>query len=144
MKAAAIQITPARGLEEVKPLLAACGLPTNDLRTDSTFVVARTGTVICGVAGLEGLGQVGLLRSVAVDPARRRQGIAQRLVAAIADRARAQGISQLFLLTTDAQRYFTRLGFAAVDRQALPAELQATTQFRETCPQTAIAMARDL
>jgi amino-acid N-acetyltransferase len=93
---------------------------------------------------LEALGNVGLLRSVAVDPAWQRRGVAQALVAAIADRARANGMRQLFLLTTDADRYFSRLGFATVDREALPAEVRATAQFRETCPQTAIAMSRNL
>jgi amino-acid N-acetyltransferase len=139
-----LQITKAGDLGDVKPLLAARGLPTNDIRDDDTFFVARAGSVICGVAGLEALGHVGLLRSVAVDPAWQRRGVAQALVAAIADRARAHGMRQLFLLTTDADRYFSRLGFATVDREALPAEVRDTAQFRETCPQTAIAMSRNL
>jgi len=139
-----LHITKAADLGEVKPLLAACRLPTNDIRDDGTFLVARAGPAVCGVAGLETLGSVGLLRSVAVDPAWRRRGVAQALVAALVDRARADGMRRLFLLTTDADRYFSRLGFAALDREALPAQVRATEQFRETCPQAAIAMARDL
>jgi len=48
------------------------------------------------------------------------------------------------LLTTDAERFFHGLGFAVVERGLLPAEIRATAQFRELCPQTAVAMARDL
>jgi amino-acid N-acetyltransferase len=135
-------IARAQDLGEVKALLAACGLPTNDLRDDGVFLVARDGKQLCGVAGLEPLGASALLRSVAVDPKWRRKGIAHALCDAVVRQAREQGARRLYLLTTDAERYFRGLGFAAVDRESLPPEVRATTQFRETCPQTAIAMSR--
>jgi len=53
-------------------------------------------------------------------------------------------VRRVFLLTTDAQRLFLHLGFAAVERDSVPAEIRATAQFRELCPQTATAMVRDL
>ena len=137
-------IDRARDLAEVKTLLAACGLPTGDLREDGTFLVAREGGKLCGVAGLEPLGASALLRSVAVDPKWRRKGVAHALCNAIARQAREQGARRLYLLTTDAERYFSTLGFTKAERDTLPAEVRATTQFRETCPQTAIAMSKDL
>lgn len=137
-------ISVSRDLGEVKTLLAACGLPTSDLRDDGVFLVARDKGQLCGVAGLELLGASALLRSVAVDPKRRRQGIAHALCDAIAQHARQQSVRRLYLLTTDADRYFSTLGFTKTERDALPPEVRATTQFTQTCPQTAVAMARDL
>ena len=137
-------ISPSRDLGEVKTLLAACGLPTSDLRSDGLFLAARENGQLCGVAGMEPLGTSALLRSVAVHPDWRRKGIARALCDAIMRHAREQGVRRLFLLTTDAGSYFHKLGFTRTERDALPAEVRATTQFKETCPQTAIAMARDL
>jgi len=137
-------IERARNLGEVTPLLAACGLPTGDLRNDGVFLVARDKGEVCGVAGLEPLGASALLRSVAVDPKWRRKGVARALCDAIEREARKHGARRLFLLTTDADRYFGALGFKKTEREALPAEVRATTQFTDTCPQTAIAMSRDL
>ena len=137
-------IDRARDLGEVKKLLAACGLPTSDLRDDGTFLVAREGGKLCGVAGLEPLGASALLRSVAVDPKWRRKGIAHALCDAIVRHAREQGVRRLYLLTTDADRYFSALGFTRAERDTLPPEVRATTQFTQTCPQTAIAMSREL
>ena len=137
-------ISISRNLGEVKTLLAACGLPTSDLRADGVFLVARDNGRLCGVAGLETRGASALLRSVAVDPKWRRKGIAHALCDAIAQHARKQGVRRLYLLTTDADRYFSTLGFTKAERDTLPPEVRATTQFTETCPQTAIAMSKDL
>ena len=144
MLPAGITVGTASDLGEVKTLLAACQLPTEDIRPDTLFMAARRREQLCGVAGVEAFGPAGLLRSVAVHPAWRRKGIAGALCEAIMHEARQRGVQQLFLLTTDADRFFAKLGFAAVDRAALPDEVRATAQFRELCPQTAIAMARAL
>ena len=125
-------------------LLATCRLPSSDIRNEGVFVVARAGAQLCGTAGLEPFGALALLRSVAVHPAWRGKGIADALCREVMHRARAMGVRRLFLLTTDAQAYFRRLGFAAIERDSLPAEIRATAQFRELCPASAVAMARDV
>ena len=79
-------------------------------------------------------------RSVAVDPRWRRKGIAHALCDALVRHAREQGVRRLYLLTTDADRYFGALGFTRAERATLPAEVRATTQFTQTCPQSAIAI----
>jgi amino-acid N-acetyltransferase len=137
-------ISKASSLDEIKALLSACRLPTQDIREDATFFAARERAQLCGVAGLEIFGDSALLRSVAVQPAWRRRGLARALCETIMDEARARGVRQLYLLTIDADRVFARLGFAPIERGALPDALRATAQFRELCPQTAIAMARAL
>jgi len=79
-----------------------------------------------------------------VHPAWRHKGIAFALCQAVMHDARQRGMQRLFLLTTDADLFFAKLGFTVTDRAAVPAELRATAQFRELCPQSAIAMTRDL
>jgi amino-acid N-acetyltransferase len=140
----AVSIGGAATLHEIKALLAACRLSTDDIGADAIFVVARAGAELCGTAGIEPFGAVALLRSVAVQPAWRGRGVAQTLCEEVLRRAKALQVRRVFLLTTDAQRFFLDLGFAAVQRDSLPAESRATAQFRELCPQTATAMARDL
>ena len=141
---AGISISSTSALDEIKVLLAACGLPTDDLRHDGVFVVARAGAELCGTAGIEAFGAAALLRSVAVRSAWRGRGIARALCQEVMRRASAMQVRRLFLLTTDAQQFFLGLGFATVERDSLPAEIRATAQFRDLCPQTALAMARDL
>ena len=140
----AIRIDSATTLDEVKALLVACGLPTEDIRDEGAFVVARAGTQLCGTAGMELLGAVALLRSVAVHPRWRRKGIARALCDEAIRRAGTMGARRAFLLTTDAQAFFRQLGFAPIERASLPAEIRGTAQFRELCPASATAMARDL
>jgi len=121
-----------------------CRLPVDDIRDDGIFVVARMGGELCGTAGMESFGAIALLRSVAVHPAWRGKGIASALCDELMRQARSTGVQQLFLLTTDAERFFRTLGFEALARDALPPEVRSTAQFRELCPQTAIAMTRAL
>ena len=49
----------------------------------------------------------------------------------------------VYLLTTTADRYFAKLGFAAVDRAAVPAEIRASPEFASICPDDATVMYRD-
>ena len=139
-----VTLASARSLGEIKALLAECRLPTDDIGDDATFVAAYANEALCGTAGMESFGEIGLLRSVAVRPAWRGKGIARTLCDEIMRRARGTGMRRLYLLTTDAQTFFRTIGFEAVAREALPAQMQATAQFRELCPQTAVAMARAL
>jgi amino-acid N-acetyltransferase len=59
----------------------------------------------------------------------------------IAD-AEARGKRALYLLTTTAERYFPSFGFAPVARDVLPDAVRATSEFREACPASAVAMVR--
>jgi amino-acid N-acetyltransferase len=138
-----VTLASTRSLGEVKALLAECRLPTDDIRDDATFILAYANETLCGTVGMESFGDIGLLRSVAVRPAWRRQGIARAMCDEIIRRAPAAGVRRVCLLTTDAQAFFRGLGFAEVPRDALAAAIRQTAQFRELCPQTATAMARD-
>jgi N-acetylglutamate synthase-like GNAT family acetyltransferase len=43
-----------------------------------------------------------------------------------------------------AEHYFPAFGFAPVERDAVPAEIQDTLEFRSACPASAVAMTKPL
>ncbi|MBC3795005.1 arsenic resistance N-acetyltransferase ArsN2 [Spirosoma utsteinense] len=120
-------------------------LLTNDLPVDlSDFIIAKEQTTLIGVAGLERVGRVGLLRSVAIDQHYQGKQIGAQLVGRMLEIARAADLEEVYLITTSADRYFERQGFQPVNRQEVPAAIQQTQQFSELCPSTAIVMKRAL
>ena len=138
-------IEPAQVAEtaEVKALLIECGLPVTDITTMSGFLVARAGGEICGTVGLEQLGEAALLRSLAVRRQQRNQRLGQRLCDEALATARKEGVKTVYLLTTDATKFFRKLGFDEVARDAAPASVRATTQFASLCPASATLMSRE-
>lgn len=104
------------------------------------FLVTEDAQGLLGTAGLEVHGTTGLLRSVAVAPSDRGQGLAALLVAHLLDQARAFQLQDVYLLTTTAQTYFPRFGFQGVPRSAAPAALLASREFQDACPQSATLM----
>ena len=143
---AAQRISPARAgdLADVLALLADAGLPAAGVadRFPRGFLVARdpAGGTLAGVAGVETHGRVALLRSVAVRANRRGTGLGQELGRAALALARAEGLAELYLLTTTAEGFFPRLGFQPVARAELPPELEASEELRGACPASAAAM----
>lgn len=61
----------------------------------------------------------GEIRSLAVDPRQKTQGIGRRLVEALEQEARAQDLHSIFAFTY-VDRFFQKLGYAEVDRGELP------------------------
>jgi amino-acid N-acetyltransferase len=97
---------------------------------------------VVGVAGLEVHGDFGLLRSVAVDPDYRGQGLAASLVEAAMERAKKLNLLSVYLLTTTARDYFARRGFADCERDDAPPAVRESWEFRSGCPSTAAFMKR--
>ena len=62
------------------------------------------------------------LRSLAVAPEFRSSGLGRRLVEALIAKARADGFEQICALTL-ADGFFSRMGFATVDRWAIPPKI---------------------
>jgi amino-acid N-acetyltransferase len=134
----------AEQLAEVRQLLSACELPTADISPSSSllFFGAYSAGELVGVIGLEIHGQVALLRSLAVSPSSRRQGLGRMLVAHAETQAASRGVETLYLLTTSAESYFFRLGYTPARREDAPAPIKDTTQFRGLCPSSAILMSK--
>lgn len=94
--------------------------------------------------GLEPLNGVGLLRSLAVASPHRGKGLAKALYTSIVAYARGRGIKKLYLLTLTAAGFFSKLGFAKIERGNVPAALQGTEEFRSLCPDTAVCMVKEI
>jgi N-acetylglutamate synthase-like GNAT family acetyltransferase len=106
------------------------------------FLVAESGRDIVGVVGLEPCGEYALLRSTAVASDWRGKGVGKQLVERAVAHAESQGIRALYLLTTTAEHYFPSFGFQVTTRDAVPATVQATDEFRGACPASATVMCR--
>lgn len=115
------------------------GLP-DDFGNQRDFLVADTGDAVRGAIGLERYGDSALLRSAVVAPALRGTGLGAQLVHALLEHARATGIRELVLLTTTAEHWFPRFGFARITRAEVPEAMHASAELQGACPATAVVM----
>lgn len=145
---ASADIRPARpgDLATLQSWLAAEGLPTDDLTPElmQAFLVLSGHGAPVGMIGLEAYGGVGLLRSLVVTEAARGVGAGRALVDALEAKAVAQGVSELWLLTIDADRWFARQGYRTRDRGAAPQAIRNTREFSGLCPGDAVLMSKAL
>jgi amino-acid N-acetyltransferase len=138
-----IREATSRDLDAVESLLSANNLPLDGVKDNfSSFVVAEDKGEITGAIGLEKFGPVALLRSAVVSPQHRGSGVGRKLVEHLLERAESEGIEELFLLTTTAEKYFPRFGFAPTTRSAVPAAVKASAEFQGACPDSAVVMTR--
>jgi len=131
-----------RDLAGALDLIRRCELADHDvgLRFGHFFVVREDDGRIVGTSGLEVHGEYGLLRSVAVEPTYRGQGLGVRLVEAALERARQLELRSVYLLTTTARDFFARHRFADSPRDEVPAAIRGSWEFQTGCPATAVLM----
>jgi N-acetylglutamate synthase-like GNAT family acetyltransferase len=128
-------------LGEVRRLLEVAGLPVADVgRSGQEFLVARSGGRLVGCVGAELHGPAALLRSLAVDPARRGEGVGEALLRAVVDLARRRGARDLFALTTTIEPLLARRGFVRVERGEVPADVRRSAEFTTLCPGSSACM----
>lgn len=129
-----------------RALLTACDLPASDLESHhfDNFLGCGTPAALQGIVGLEIFGAVALLRSLAVAEAARGAGCGRALVAAVETYAKEQGVRDLYLLTTTAEHFFARLGYARAERDTAPTPIQRSKEFTDLCPDSAAFMAKHL
>ena len=133
-------------IEQVISLLRAAGLPAADF-SDSfvgNFLVASAGVSVVGSIALEPSANLGFLRSLVVDPDYRGGGLGRLLVRELEAHARSNGISELWLLTIDADRFFLGLGYRLQKREQAPDVIRRTREFSLLCPDDAILMKKRL
>lgn len=136
LKKAGLELLPALHL-----FLTSVKLPVSDLPTDlSGFTLAFDEGELVGTAGMELLGNIGLLRSVAVAETYRSQQIGRQLLEAALDHARRHGVNEVYLITNTADHYFEKNGFQRLDRSEVPAAIASTEQFSGLCPSSAVVM----
>jgi amino-acid N-acetyltransferase len=126
-------------------LLDRVHLPKDGLGEDLPHaVIARRDGDVIGSAVLEIYEDGALLRSVAVDPSAQGTGLGERLTNAAIARAGELHVPALYLLTTTAEHFFPRFGFAPITRDDVPAGVRESVEFRSACPASAIVMRKTL
>jgi amino-acid N-acetyltransferase len=130
----------------VKQLLSDSNLPTSDITAQHLqhFFACGSGPDLEGLVGLELYGELALLRSLAVAPNQRRSGLGARLVEHAERYARDRGVKSLYLLTTTAEAYFLRRGYARVPREKAPDSIRGTQEFSGICPSSSAFMVKHL
>ena len=138
-------VRPARDsdLDAIESMLRANDLPiagVRDVLEHFLVAVDPDAARVIGAIGLETYGTDALLRSAVVDPTWRNRQVGRSLVDHLRDAARDRGIHALYLLTTTAERFFTRLGFRVVDRADVPDSVRRSVEFVSACPASATVM----
>jgi amino-acid N-acetyltransferase len=144
-----IRAARADDLEAVEALLQDERLPTDGVREQfANFLVAegtysqRVPAAPIGAIGLEHYGPAALVRSAVVDSAWRGRGVGHALVDAAAGAARGRGATELYLLTTTAEPFFSALGFRTITRDEVPSPVRQSVEFVSACPASATVMMR--
>ncbi len=140
----------------IRALLQQADLPVPGL-TDApvSFLVARAGTAgkpgqaaaakeIIGCVGWESYGTRALLRSQAVRADARGGGVGRALTETLCARLAAAGMTEVYLLTTDAAGFFAKLGFTRIERGQVPESVLQSREFTMTCCASAVVMRRGL
>jgi amino-acid N-acetyltransferase len=125
-------------------LLKENNLPVNDITDTVHLFVAYENDEFIGTAGIELLGNMGLLRSVCVAAGKRNSGAGHLLLQHIENYAVNNGIKNLYLLTTTAENYFDKKELKKIDRAAVPDKIKNTTEFSSPCPSEAVVMHKAL
>ncbi len=135
-------IEPVSVNAEVTELLAQAGLLSADLRlSDSVLLFAcKQDSALLGTVALELFGSDALLRSLAVAPSARGNGLGAALVAHAQAVARERGVTAMYLLTTTAAPFFASAGFETIAREQAPAAIKSTAQFSGLCPSSSALM----
>ena len=141
-----LHISTRPALKAVVRILEDAKLPTEDLSESQLehFSYAGPATNPTGLVGLEIFGDVALLRSLVVVPARRGAGDGQRLLAHAENYARSAGVRELYLLTTTAETFFSRRGYARAVRESAPPAIRGTREFSGICPASSAFMSKSL
>ena len=136
-----IQRATSQDLEGVLALLAQHKLPLDGLSDHlGTTFVARRADRIVGSAALEMYADGALLRSVAVARDAQGQGVGHTLTEAAVNLARELHSAAVYLLTTTAEKYFPKVGFERIERDAVPDSVKTSIEFTSACPATAVVM----
>jgi amino-acid N-acetyltransferase len=131
---------------QVRRLLNDAKLPTADLTPEhlKRFIGCGLEEAPKGVVGLEIYGPDALLRSLTVEEKTRGQGCGKALVAEAERYAKGQGVRRIYLLTTNAAKFFDNLGYSVVPRADAPECVRKTPEFSSLCPSSSTFMAKDL
>jgi amino-acid N-acetyltransferase len=141
-----VSLLPHPPAAAVKRLLEQASLPTADLTEAhfDNFLGYGANGALDGVVGLELYPPVALLRSLAVAASARGRGVGSTLLAEAERHARLREVDEIYLLTTTAERFFLRAGYARILRDAAPQAIRETQEFASLCPAGSAVMRKRL
>ncbi len=143
--AGTVRAARADDLPSMRTLLQDSALPVEGVDAHvQAFLVAEHEGTLFGMVGLEHYGDAALLRSLVVHERARGSGLGAQLVHAVETAAARDGVRTLVLLTTTAAAWFPRFGFVTTTREAVPASVTASVEFRGACPASATVMQKAL
>jgi N-acetylglutamate synthase-like GNAT family acetyltransferase len=117
--------------EAISEILTEAELSTHAVLAAGTrYWLAERGGEVIGVVGLEYGAAAVLLRSAAVRPAARGQGLGAALLWWALDQARDGGYRRIYLFSTEAGAFWSRQGFREVPVPELVAALPDAPQVR--------------
>lgn len=122
-------------LAEIKDLLIKNDLPSDDVSgLMDSFLIAHSNGDLSGIICLQSEGHYGLLRSFVVKEDFRNQGIGKLLFDELMNCADNKNLSDVYLLTYTARKYFEKKGFKLMERKFVPEEILKTSEFSSnTC-----------
>lgn len=140
-----INVATKNQLNDIKSLLKKLNLVYEDVdKYVENFIVVLNNKQIMGCAGFEKYDEVGLLRSVAVNPKHQGKGIGHKLIEEINANAKKREIKEFYLLTDSASQFFLKFGFEEVSRANVDERIKKTYEYSEACSESAIVMKKNL
>lgn len=134
-------IADAESFQTFRALLKASGLPADDLNYQKDLLVGYyEGNELVGTGALEIYGQYALLRSLSVKLGIRGRSVGTTITEYLVHEARNKNLKTIYLLTERAREFFLKMGFADTRREAVPQDLNASSEFAGVCPQSASVM----
>ena len=135
----------AKDIGGVREVLKHSKLPTAGIPEDISELWVIHGTApepdIVACVAIEIYGETSLLRSLAVHPERRGEGLGWMLAEMVLVRSRQRGLTQVCLLTEHATDFFAeKFGFESVKRESLPAEVQKSSEYQRNQSERTVAM----
>ena len=124
-----MHIVPIEFSKEVEALLTREKLPSFDLMNSDNVKLFGfdSSDNIAGIIGIELYENVGLLRSLVVRSDLRNTGNGKALVAKAESWALKNDVSHLYLLTTTAVEFFTKLNYELTQRDKAPLSIASTS-----------------
>lgn len=130
-------------IARIEEILQENNLPHQDVKSGAIdFFNAFNDSAFIGIIGLEKYGNIALLRSMVVIERDRNKGYGTEICKSLLAYAQSKKIYGLYLLTTTAKDFFSKVGFEAISRESVPDEIKITKEFSSLCPTSAICMYR--
>lgn len=129
-------------LEKLQSFLQKNALPYSDVKLEGSVYLSYLDDhkQLVASGGLELFGSYALLRSVAVDQEQRGKKFGQQVVHDLLTKAKSLGVTELYLLTETAERFFENKGFTKISREQAPVAILNSSEFKTVCPVSAVCM----